>query len=61
MNKLALVTGGTRGIGKSISIALKNKGYDVVATYAANDEAAREFSKEYKIDVYRWDVSNFDE
>lgn len=58
--KLALVTGGTRGIGKAISLALKDAGYHVVANYATRDEAAQEFTKETGIPTYKWDISDFD-
>jgi acetoacetyl-CoA reductase len=61
MSRLAVVTGGTRGIGKSISLALKDAGYTVVANYATNDEAAKEFSKETGISVHKWDVSSYTE
>ena len=61
MTKLALVTGGTRGIGSSISIALKQKNYKVIANYASNDEAANGFSKSNEIEVIKWDVSSYDE
>jgi acetoacetyl-CoA reductase len=60
MGRLALVTGGTRGIGAAISLRLKNAGYRVVATYAGNDEAAMAFKKEHGIAVYKFDVSDFD-
>ena len=59
MTKLAIVTGGTRGIGAEISKSLKNAGYKVVANYAHNDEAAEKFSKETSIKTYKWDVSDF--
>lgn len=59
MARVAVVTGGTRGIGSSISKALKEAGYTVAATYAANDEAAEAFNKETGIDVFKWDVSDF--
>ena len=55
----ALVTGGTRGIGKSISLALHDKGMKVVATYTSNDERAKAFAAEYGIDAFRWDVSEY--
>jgi acetoacetyl-CoA reductase len=58
--RIALVTGGTRGIGKAICLALKDKGYAVAANYATNDEAAQEFHKETGIAVYKWDISDFD-
>jgi acetoacetyl-CoA reductase len=60
MSRLALVTGGTRGIGEAISIALQDAGYNVVANYAGNDEAAEDFKKRTGIDVYKFDVSDFD-
>jgi acetoacetyl-CoA reductase len=55
-----LVTGGTRGIGRAISLALKDKGYRVAANYGGNDEAARAFQTETGIPVYKWDVSSFE-
>lgn len=61
MTRLALVTGGTRGIGASISKALQNAGYLVAANYALNDEAANAFHKETGIKAYKWDVANLDE
>jgi len=60
MSRLAIVTGGTRGIGAAISVALKNAGYMVAANYAANDDAARAFSEEYGIKTYKWDVSDYE-
>lgn len=60
MARVALVTGGSRGIGAAISIALKNAGYSVAASYAGNDEAAAAFTKETGIKTYKWDVSNYD-
>ncbi|MCP3687933.1 MAG: acetoacetyl-CoA reductase [Gammaproteobacteria bacterium] len=60
MSRVALVTGGTRGIGEAISLVLKDAGYDVVATYAGNDEAANKFSEETGIKVYKFDVGDFD-
>ncbi len=60
MNRVALVTGGTRGIGESISISLKEAGYKVAANYAGNDEAASEFSNRTGINTYKFDVSDFD-
>jgi len=60
MSKIALVTGGTRGIGAAISIALKDAGYTVAASYAGNDAAAAEFKEATGIQVYKWDVSDFD-
>lgn len=60
MGRVALVTGGTRGIGRAISVALKNAGYRVAANYAGNDEAARQFSEETGIATYKFDVSSWD-
>ncbi len=60
MARVALVTGGTRGIGAAISIALKQAGYTVAATYGGNDEAASKFKDEHGIAVYKWDVGDFD-
>lgn len=60
MGKTALVTGGTRGIGRAISETLKAKGYDVAANYGGNDEAAAAFKSETGINVYKFDVSDFD-
>jgi acetoacetyl-CoA reductase len=60
MARVALVTGGTRGIGASISKALKGAGYKVVATYAGNDVAAEKFKAETGVPAYKWDVSSFD-
>src|SRR5437763_14157374 len=60
MSRVAVVTGGTRGIGEAISIALKAAGYKVAASYAGNDEAAAKFKREAGINAYKWDVSNYD-
>ncbi|MBI1181245.1 MAG: acetoacetyl-CoA reductase [Alphaproteobacteria bacterium] len=60
MARVALVTGGTRGIGAAVSIALRDAGYKVAANYAGNDEAAAAFKKETGIDVYKWNVGDFD-
>ena len=60
MARVALVTGGTRGIGAAISKALKAAGYTVAASYAGNDAAAEKFKAETGIAVYKWDVSSFD-
>jgi acetoacetyl-CoA reductase len=60
MARVALVTGGTRGIGEAIAKALKAKGYQVAASYAGNDQAAQKFKSETGIGVYKWDVSSFD-
>jgi acetoacetyl-CoA reductase len=59
MARVALVTGGTRGIGAAISLALKNAGYGVAATYGGNDEAAGKFRDAHGIAVYKWDVGDF--
>ncbi|MBW7852186.1 MAG: acetoacetyl-CoA reductase [Rhodospirillales bacterium] len=61
MGRVALVTGGTRGIGRAISLALKNAGYRVVANYFGNVEAARQFTEETGIPTYRFDVASFQE
>ncbi len=60
MGKIALVTGGTRGIGRAISEGLKAAGYTVVANYAGNEEAAAAFKSETGIDVIKFDVGDFD-
>lgn len=59
MAKIAIVTGGTRGIGEAISVGLKDAGYSVAATYAGNDERAKQFSDATGIPVYKFDVSDF--
>jgi acetoacetyl-CoA reductase len=59
MARVAVVTGGTRGIGRAISTRLKEAGYRVAATYAGNDAAARRFSDETGIPVFKFDVSDF--
>lgn len=58
MTRLAIVTGGTRGIGAATAIALKKHGYKVAVNYAHNDDAADAFTKETGIKTYKWDVSN---
>lgn len=60
MTKVALITGGTRGIGASIAKALKDKGYIVVVTYYSNKDAAKNFQRRTQIPVYQWDISNFE-
>ena len=60
MARVALVTGGTRGIGAAISKALKAAGYKVAASYAGNDAAAEKFKAETGIAVFKWDVSSFE-
>ena len=59
MARVALVTGGTRGIGAAISVGLKDAGYSVAANYGGNDEAANKFKEKTGIPVYKWDVSDF--
>jgi acetoacetyl-CoA reductase len=60
MARVAIVTGGTRGIGAAISKALKEAGYRVAASYAGNDEAAAKFKAETGIPTYKWDVGDFE-
>ena len=60
MSKVALVTGGSRGIGAAISKALAAQGRTVVATYGGNDEAASKFSEETGIKTYKWSVADYD-
>ena len=60
MARVALVTGGTRGIGHAISVALKSAGYRVAASYAGNDAAAQQFQVETGIPVYKFDVSSYE-
>lgn len=60
MSRVALVTGGSRGIGAAISTALKDAGYQVAATYAGNDEKAAAFTAETGIKTYKWDVGNYE-
>lgn len=59
MQHVALVTGGTRGIGRAISVTLKSAGYTVAANYVGNDEAARGFIRETGIPVFKFDVADF--
>lgn len=61
MSRIALVTGGSRGIGAAISKALKEAGYTVAATYAGNDEKAAAFTAETGIKTYKWNVADYDE
>ena len=61
MARVALVTGGTRGIGEAISIALKDAGYNTVASYAGNDDAAKAFTAATGIPAYKFDVGNFED
>jgi len=60
MAGVALVTGGTRGIGAAISVALTEAGYQVAASYGGNDDAAAAFKAETGIAVYKWDVGDFE-
>jgi acetoacetyl-CoA reductase len=60
MPRVALVTGGSRGIGAAISIALKAAGYNVAANYAGNDEAAAKFKAETGVPVYKWSVADYE-
>jgi acetoacetyl-CoA reductase len=60
MARIALVTGGTRGIGEAISLALCEAGMSVAANYAGNDEKAQAFSKRSGIRAFKWDVGDFD-
>ena len=60
MGRIALVTGGTRGIGAAISVALKEAGCDVAANYAGNDDAARKFTDETGIKAFKWSVADYD-
>ncbi|MFN7009217.1 MAG: beta-ketoacyl-ACP reductase [Allorhizobium sp.] len=59
MSRVALVTGGTRGIGAAISIALKAAGYKVAANFAGNEEKAKAFEAETGIHAFKWDVSDY--
>ncbi len=60
MSRIALVTGGTRGIGEAISLALKDAGYNVIATYAGNDDAAKKFTDQTGIKAYKFDVGDYE-
>src|SRR5215211_9153096 len=59
MARVAVVTGGTRGIGEAISKALKHKGFRVAANYAGNDAVARQFQADTGIPIYKWDVGDY--
>jgi acetoacetyl-CoA reductase len=61
MARVAVVTGGTRGIGAAVSKALKAAGYAVAATYHSNDDAAAKFKAETGVHVYKWNVADYDE
>jgi len=60
MARVAIVTGGSRGIGEAISVALKDAGIAVAANYAGNDDRARAFTERTGIPTYKWDVADFD-
>ncbi len=60
MSRVAVVTGGTRGIGQAISIELKKRGFRVVANYGGNDEAAIKFQTETGIPIAKWDVGDYE-
>ncbi|MEM1417329.1 MAG: acetoacetyl-CoA reductase [Myxococcota bacterium] len=58
--RTALVTGGTRGIGEAIAVALKDAGYQVAANYAGNEERAKAFTERTGIRTFKFDVSDYD-
>jgi acetoacetyl-CoA reductase len=60
MARVAIVTGGTRGIGEAISLALREMGMNVAASYAGNEEKARAFTQKTGIKAYQWDVADYD-
>ena len=60
MARTAIVTGGTRGIGHAISVAMRQAGFQVAATYGGNDEAAAKFKSETGIAVFKWDVASYE-
>src|SRR5229473_4668316 len=59
MARMAVVTGGTRGIGRAVSVALKDAGYRVAATYGGNDRAAQQFNEGTDIPIFKFDVADF--
>ena len=61
MSRVALVTGGTRGIGEAISLRLKKEGYKVAASYVSRDEDAQNFMKKTGVHVYKFDVAIYDQ
>jgi acetoacetyl-CoA reductase len=60
MARVAIVTGGTRGIGEAISVALKDMGMEVAANYAGNDQRAKEFTERTGIKAFKWDVADYE-
>src|SRR5215217_1445763 len=60
MARVAIVTGGTRGIGEAISVALKDMGMKVAANYAGNEERAKAFTERTGIPAYKWNVADYD-
>lgn len=60
MERTAIVTGGTRGLGRAIAVALRDAGYRVAAVYCSNDAAAASFTEATSIPIYKWDVADFD-
>jgi acetoacetyl-CoA reductase len=60
MSRVAIVTGGTRGIGHAISIELKKRGFRVAANYGGNDDAAQKFQSETGIPIFKWDVGDYE-
>ena len=61
MSNTAIVTGGTRGIGAAVSVALSEDGHKIAATYAGNDQAGEAFMTQTGISLYRFDVADFDQ
>ena len=61
MSKIALVTGGTRGIGEALSKKISSSGIKVIANYSSNDEAAKKFSEKNGIDAIKFDVGDYNE
>jgi acetoacetyl-CoA reductase len=61
MARVAIVTGGTRGIGEAVSVALKSAGYKVAANYGGNDDRARAFTEKTGIASYKWDVASYED
>ncbi len=60
MKRVALITGGTRGIGAAIAVAMQDAGYTVAVSYAGNDAAAKEFTQKTGIPAYKWSVADYD-